>query len=185
MIKKPLIQMIALCAFALTASAQDTNAMKTLIGVFEAQTGVTIVKGFGQVGSVSMGAAVISVRSKETADAGSGHKVYGLGVEIEANPLPKQRILIDDDEIDSLLAGMDYLLKISYDVTSLPSFEASYTTKSGLRVFAYSVRKNGGIQMFLQYGDYPRIALSSTQLSQLYGLIDQASKNLTALKTGK
>lgn len=42
MIKKPLIQMIALCAFALTASAQDTNAMKTLIGVFEAQTVCTI-----------------------------------------------------------------------------------------------------------------------------------------------
>jgi hypothetical protein len=80
---------------------------------------------------------------------------------------------------------MDYLLKITSDVTTLPSFDATYTTKCGLRFSAYSVRKNGGIQMFLQYDDHPRMALTTAQIAQLYALIDQAAKALDALPAGK
>jgi len=41
---------------------------------------------------------------------------------------------VDCDEIDSLLDSINYLNKISCDVTPLASFEASYSTKSGFRV---------------------------------------------------
>jgi hypothetical protein len=47
------------------------------------------------------------------------------------------------------------------------------------------VRKNGGIQLFLQYDDHPRMALTTAQIAQLYALIDQAAKTLDALPPGK
>jgi hypothetical protein len=57
--------------------------------------------------------------------------------------------------------------------------------KGGLQVLANSIRKEGGVQFSLQ-GDYsPRISLSSIQMTQLYGLIGQARKNLDAIKGGK
>ena len=107
-----------------------------------------------------------------------------LAIEIEGNPFPRDRIYIDEDEVDPLLNALKYLIKIKYDVTTLPSFEASFTTKAGLRVMANSIRREGAIQPSLQYGERPKILLSSIQLTQLYGLIDQARKNLASLKAG-
>lgn len=183
--KLHIILVAAFCSLALASPAQDTNALKTGIGVFEARTGAVIIKGFGQIGSLSVGPDVLSVRCKESTDVSTGRKAYGLAIEIAGNPLPRERIFVDYDEIDSLLNGINYLSKITYDVTPLPSFEASYTTKSGLRVVATSVRRQGGIQFFLQYGDEPRILLTSDQMTQLYGLIGQAKDNLTSIKTAK
>ncbi len=175
----------AFCSLALSAPGQDTNALKTDLGVFEAQTGTVIVKGFGQIGSMTVGTDVISVRCKASTDVTTGHKAYGLAIEIAATPQFRQRILVDYDEIGSLLGGLNYLNKITYDVTPLPGFEASYTTRAGLRVAAYSARRQGGIQTFLQYGENPRITLASDQMAQLYGLIEQARNSLDAIQTAK
>ena len=101
------------------------------------------------------------------------------------NNQPKDKIIVDYDELDSLLNGIDYLSKISYDVTPLPGFEAVYATKSGLRLVAYSSRRMGGIQTFLQYGDNPRIPLASDQVAQVRDLISQARTALAALMAPK
>jgi hypothetical protein len=182
--KLHIILLATACSVAFGARAQDTNALKTEIGVFESRTGVVIVKGFGQIGSVVAGSAEISVRVKETTDVNIGRKVYGLGIEIAGNPF-RDRILVDDDEIDSLLNSINYLIKLNYDVTTLPSFEASFSTKACLRVIAFSVRREGAIEYSVQYSDGPRISLTQMQMTQLYGLIAQARKNLDALKTDK
>src|SRR5580693_5868169 len=87
------------CLLAFAASAQDTNALKTEIGLFEAQTGVVIVKGFSQIGSVSTSEAVISVRCKESTNVATGRADYGIAVEIEANQW-RQSALVDYDELD-------------------------------------------------------------------------------------
>lgn len=172
------------CALSFAARAQDTNALKTSIGLFEAQTGVVVIKGFNQVGSVSAGAAVVSVRAKESASVASGHKDYGIAVEIEW-PQGRDRAYVDYDELDSLLDGMDYFGKITFNASPLPSFEAAYTTKSGLRIIAFGSNRQGAIRDFLQYNDGPRIPLTSDQLNQLKNLISQAKISLDSLKTAR
>ena len=172
------------CALAFAARAQDTNALKTSIGLFEAQTGVIIIKGFNQVGSVSTGAAVISVRAKESASLVSGHKDYGIAVDIELAQ-GQDRAYVDYDELDSLQAGIDYLGKITFNATPLPGFEASFTTKSGLRVIAFGSNRQGAIHDFLQYNDGPRIPLTTDQLTQLKNLIDMAKTSLDSLKAAR
>jgi hypothetical protein len=172
----------AVCSLAFAACAQDTNALKTEIGIFESQTGVVIVKGVGQVGSVSTGGTVISVRCKESTSAATGHKDYGIAVEIEVNQW-RRLAIVDYDELDPLLNGMDYLGKITYNVTSLPGFEATFTTKSGLELIAFGNKQQGGIRTFLQYDDGPRIPLASDQWTQLANLIAQAKMSLDSLRT--
>ena len=173
-----------ICSLACVCTAQDTNALKTQIGVFESRTGSVIIKGFGPVGSVVVGAQEVSVRVKETTDISIGQKTYGLVVVIEDGPALQQRIYVDDDEIAPLLNALNYLLKIKYDVTALPGFEASFSTKAGLRVLAHSIRREGAIEHALQYGDQPKIVLTSIQMAQFFSLLEQARKNLDALKAG-
>ena len=177
--------MAAFCALALAAAAQDTNMLKTDIGVFESRTGLVIIKAFNFVGAIPVDAVDISVRYKESTEAATGVKTYGILIAIQGKPLPHERIYVDYDEIDSLLDSINCLIKINSDVTTLPAFEASYTTKSGLRIIANSDRRNGTIRNSIQYGDEPRIILTSIQMTQLYDYIAVAKKNLDALKAGK
>jgi hypothetical protein len=175
----------AACAFAGAATAQDTNLLMTQIGTFEARPGVVMVKGIGPVGSVQLGFGQLSVGCKQTKDISTGEKIHGLVVEVEGNQFAPEAALVDDDEVDSLLKAVNYLAKVNNDVTTLPGFEASYTTKAGLRVIAESVRKDGAVQNYVQFQPYPRIALTPVQMTQFSALIQQGRKNLDALKAGK
>jgi hypothetical protein len=91
-------------------------------------------------------------------------------------------LIVDYDEMDSLVSGIDYLGKISYDATALQSFDAGFTTRSGVRIAAFSTVRQGGIHTYLQFGDAPRISLASDQLAQFENLIAQAKSSLDALK---
>jgi len=173
------------CALTFTAAAQDTNVLKTEIGVFEARTGCVIIKGFEPMGTVNVGAAIIFIGSKESIDISSGKSVYGITVSLGSAPNDRDRTLVDYDELESLLKSIDYLNKIDYDVTTLPSFEATYSTKTGLRLIAHSIRREGTVQCYIQYDDNARIPLSSIQMKQLYELIEKAKKNLDALREAK
>ena len=169
----------AIGSLTFTATAQNTN---TAIGIFEMRTGTTLVKAVGLVGSLKGGSDTINVRMKETTDVSAGQRIYGLAIELAGNTSTQSRILMDDSEIDSLLSGLDYLIKIKYDITTLPSFEASFTTKAGLRLMAHSIRREGTIVDSLEFNDHPTISLSSVQMTQLYDLIAQAQKSLNGLK---
>ncbi|HEY1717865.1 MAG TPA: hypothetical protein VGH42_06170 [Verrucomicrobiae bacterium] len=169
-------------SFAFAASAQDaTNAPKTEIENFELQTGTVIVKGLGDIGSVTTSAGVISVRCKESIDENSGQKEYGLGVALASNQL-HGFLVVDYDELDSLIRGLDTLSKITYDATTMPSFDATFATKSGLLIAAHSVQRQGGIQLFVQFASTPRIPLTSVQFTQFQNLISQAKASLDSAK---
>lgn len=175
--------LIVLCSsLAMTVCAQDTNNLpKTEIENFELQTGTVIVKGFGEIGSITTGAGVVSVRCKESIDENSGQREYGVSVALTSDQL-HGFLVVDYDELDSLIHGLDFLGKITYDVTAMPSFDAKFATKSGLLIAAHSERRQGGIQTFLQFADTPRIPLTSDQFAQFQNLIKQAKASLDALK---
>jgi hypothetical protein len=189
--KSSALLLSAFCSFAGIVVAQDTNSLRTNLGQFEARTGSVIVRGYASVGSIPVGAAEISLRCKETTDVASGQKLYGLSFEIAGgNDFPHDHILVDDEEITPLLDALNYVIKSNYQipndkVTTLTSYEVSYTTKAGLRVMAHSIRKEGNVAYSLQSCDSPRLALSAVQMTQLYNLIEQARKNLDDLKAGK
>jgi hypothetical protein len=137
------------------------------------------------VGSVALDAGTLSLRCKETLDVGTGTKLYGLMFELEDGQNASRRALVDDDEVDSLLNAVDYLMKIKDSVTPLQGYEGIFTTKASLRVIAHSDHKEGGATTYLQFCDSPRVQLSPVQMMQLYNIISQGKKNLDALKSEK
>jgi hypothetical protein len=178
--------LIAAGSLALACHAQETtNVFKTDLETFEAQTGTVVVKGFGEVGTISMSTGTISVRAKESVNASTGSRQTGIAVWFTGNDQAVERLVVDYGELDSLLNGIDCLGKITSDATALPGFEADYSTKSGLQIIAYSSRRQGVILTYLQFCDRPRIPLTSAQLTQLEGLIGQAKTSLDSLRTAK
>jgi hypothetical protein len=172
-------------SLALSAAAQDTNLLKTDIGAFENRPGLIIIKGFNPIGSIQSGPTEIAIRCKESTEAASGAKAYGLLVAVNSNQQLHERIYVDDDEMDPLLGAVSYLSKATSDITKLPAFEAGFTTKSGLRILARSDHRNASVRFFLGYNDEPRIELSPVQMTQLYDLIAEAQKQLISLRAGR
>lgn len=177
-----LLLITACCAFAVAVHAQtSTNVPSTEIENFELQPDAIIVKGFSDIGTISTTAGIVSVRCKQSANATTGRAEYGITVGLASNDTHGY-LVVDYDELDPLLNSLTFFNRITYDVTPMPSFDAAFTTKSGLRIAAHSQRREGGIQAFLQFADSPRIPLSSDQFSQLQNLITQAKSSLDLLK---
>jgi hypothetical protein len=177
-----IIAAAGLCAFAVRA--QITNLPPTEMETFEDQTGTVMVKGTGQIGSLTVDAMTVNVISKESLNVSTGHRQYGMAVEVVANNQRAWKKVVDYDEMDSLLNGVNYLAKIDSKVTELPSFVAGYVTRSGLRVGAFTSQRRGAIQYFLE--DYstnsPRLLITSAQLAQFQDLVEQTRKNLDSLQ---
>jgi hypothetical protein len=163
----------------------DTNAPKTKLEAFEAQTGTVIIKGVAPIGSMFAQAGTASVRSKESKDAGTGRKEYGIAIGLKENNRPEDITIIDYDELDSLLDGIDYIIKINRTVSALPSFSAVYVTKGGFRVAAFSSNNRPGtIQAALQssHTARSRLLLAPDQLAKFQALVQQAKNNLDTLR---
>jgi hypothetical protein len=183
--RKVCIVVIAtICSLAFASRAQDTNALKTKLGLIESQTGEIIVKGFSLMGTVPTGGAVIHVRCKESTSAATGQKFYGVALEIDTDEW-RRLAVVDYDELDGLLAAMDSLSKITFNATPLQGFEATFTTKSSLEFIAFGDKQQGGIKPFLAYDNSPRIPLLPTQWNQLAVLIAQAKTAIDALAASR
>jgi hypothetical protein len=179
----PFILVTICCALPLASRAQVlTNLPPTEIQNFELQNDTVIVKGFGEMGTLAVEGGDISVRCKESDNVMAGSKMYGLAVILESNQ-SRCSCVVDDDELESLIRGLDFLDKISYDVTSMPAFDAEFTTRSGLRIAAHSERREGTIQLYLEFPDTARIPVTPEQFAQFKNLIGQAKKNLDVTKS--
>ena len=168
----------------LAARAQDTNALKTEIENFEAQTNTILVRAYGPAGTVSVSSETVEVFCKESSDVTHGVKMYGAALEVVESQ-PREAAVVDEDELASLVNALDYLAKVNNDVTKLPAFNANYTTKCGLRFAAHSARKQGGMDYYFQMNDGPRIPLTNVQVSQIADLLEQAQKTINGLKQQK
>jgi hypothetical protein len=170
------------------ARAQDTNPPLTKIEIFENRTGTVIVRGSVLIDTMSAQMGTISVRAKESVEPGSGRKEYGIAVELRENGRPEDTTMVDYDELDSFLNGIDYISKANHSMTSLPDYDVGYTTTGWLRLVIYtSVKRPGTTQIALQsrHTYFNRILLSSDQLATFQNLIQQAKSKLDNLRAGK
>lgn len=181
-----ILTILCLCAaLPLVSRGQScTNPPPTEIQNFEMQPDAVIVKGVGQIGSISTEYGTLVVRCKESDNVTTGQKQYAIAIAIESGQ-SKMLLFVDYDELDALIHGLDYLSKVTYDITTMPAFDAIITTRSGFRAGASSERRQGSIQLFLQFDTSSptyRVPLSPDQFAQFQSLISQAK---TALDTAR
>jgi len=175
-------------AWAGNLRAQDTNAPRTNLEAFEAQTGTVIVKGSALIGTIQGQTGTVSVRCKESRAPGSGRKEHGITVELKEGNHAVDVTTMDYEELDTFLNGLDSLGKASHAVTSLPDFDVLYTTGGGLRVDVYtSNKRSGAVQVAVQSSriNRARVLLTADQLARFENLVQQAKSKLDLLRENK
>lgn len=172
------------------AQSTETNqeqrpVLATKIEAFSAKTGVVMIKGFSTIGRIQ-GQGTVNIDAREYRDASSPKTgVYGIRIEVkESGRLQREnKSFIDQDEIDSMISGIDYIAKISKSVTLLKDFEAEYRTKDDFSITVYS-DSNGTLSLAVGSG---RIGKSSAflklgDLDQLKSLILEAKRTIEGAK---
>jgi hypothetical protein len=173
------------------AHAQETNCCllvpATKLEAFDTNTDTVIIKATAPIGTVQAHGGEVSVRCREITDAGTGRRESGVVVDIALSGVGETGMLIDYDELDSLLDGLEYLGKLDWSVTPLPDFQAAYTTKGGFRADARGSRRTGNIEFDVRNTrvDLARLPLSRDQLGQMRSLVEQAKSKLDSLHKTK
>jgi hypothetical protein len=188
--RSPTILSLALLVFPATACAQagaepKEEAPKTKLEAFQARTGLVIIRGFEQVGTLSgQYGSSVEVEAKEFADATTGKKEYGITVEVKGSKDREHTSYIDYDEIESLLRGIDYIAKIDKNVTKLSNFQADYRTKGELKISTFN-NSSSEVMFAVEGGDiYSATAFFQIgDLPQLRNTIATAKQRLDAVRT--
>lgn len=175
----------------LAQDAQPTSSTaaspSTKLETFQAKTGAVIIRGFADVGTLrgSFGGSV-SVSSREIIDAGNRNRIFGVLIEVkEGGRIEREdRSYVDYDEISSLIEGIDYIAKVTSEVTKLSSFEASYRTKGDLQITTFSGKRNEGVSAAISSGRIGRasVFIKLEDLAEFKRLVTEAKAKLDAIK---
>lgn len=188
---RPLL-LATLIAIPLFASAQEqSDATKappaTKLEAFSARTGIVLIKGYSALGTVN-GMGRVSIDVREFRDASNPKTAqYGVAFEVkESGRLERENTsYIDEDEIDSLIRGLDYISKIERNVTTFGNFEAHYRTKGDLALIVFSGR-SGEISFAVSSGRIGRTSayLKLADAEQIRSLLSEAKKAIASAKVG-
>jgi len=187
MSKTILVALIGWFALTVVCPAQTfiTNVMlqppATTLEAMESTVGKVVFKSRTEIGTISTAAGTVTIYFKEDSVVGENGKAHGLAVAINGNDADT-RTLVDYDELESLMGALDYLSRLDWSITPMSNFDASYTTKAGLRVDAFGNRRSGRISFSLRSSQTTRISLASEHLVQLRSLLDQAKRKLDELR---
>jgi len=173
------------------AQAQETNAYlpfpATKLEAFETNVDTVIIKATAPIGSVPAHGGELGVRCREITDVGTGRRESGIIVDLNFGAELGDTLLIDYDELGSLLDGLEYLGSLDWSITPLPSFDAVYTTKGGFRAAAFGSRRTGNIEFAvrsIRVRTVP-LVLSRDQLGQVRSLVQQGKAKLDSLRKAK
>lgn len=159
----------------------------TKLEAFSARTGIVLVKGFTNLGTVN-GMGRVSIDVREFRDASNPKSAqYGVAFEVkESGILERENTsYIDEDEIDSLIRGLDYISKIDRSVTTFGNFEAQYRTKGDLSLVVFS-GSGGEISLAVSSGRIGRTRafLKLADIEQIRTLLGEAKKAIASAKAG-
>jgi len=158
----------------------------TKLESFETNISSVIIKATTDLGSISANTGVVLVRCREITDTTSGQKEHGIALDITQKGQPRDKLLIDYDEIAPLLNAISYLNKVDVSITPLNAFDAEYTTRGGFRIAALGNRRTGVVQFAVRdvRTNMAPVIFSRQDLLQFGSLVGQAKTQLDSLSSG-
>jgi hypothetical protein len=173
-------------AFAREQTEPQGKTPATKLEQFAARTGVVFVKGFTTVGSLKGLGGEVSVDVLEFRDARNRRStVYGVLFTVTENGRFERydTSFVDEDEIDSLIAGLDYISKIDRSITTFQNFEAGYATKDDLSFVVFSDSR-GGVRLVVKSGRIAgrRVILELAAIDKIRALLVEAKKAIESAK---
>ncbi len=172
------------------AQGQPPEAAKsppaTKLEAFSARTGVVLIKGYSNLTNIQGMGGRVSIDVREFRDASNPKSAqYGVAFSIkETSRLERENVsFVDEDEIDSLIRGLEYISKIDRSVTGLSNFEAVYATRGDLSLTVFNSSR-GEINFAVSSGRVGRTTafLKLTDADQLRNSLGEAKKVIAAAK---
>lgn len=181
----PSVAILWLLTLPFSSHAHDTNDVpRTRLEAFEATTGRVLIKGTEELGSITTKNGHITVKVHEYRDVPSNQRQFGIAVVVRQNELTEDTSTVDEDELESLIAGIDYVSKADPSISSLNHFEAYYASRAGLRVASYSSRRTSGVEASVTSHRHLRSKtwLNMSQFAQFKNLVEQAQTKIEAIR---
>ena len=185
----PLLLLFAVaCAAQAPQPSPTPEEFQTRLESLMTEVGTVIVKGYTRVGSMNGSRGVAYFTAWEVTDARTGRREQGVGVEITdttatSRPDFDERAYIDYDELEPLLQGIDYMMKLNDKVTKLARYEAQYRTRGGLVLVSFNT-PSGYVTAISTYGGRrPRFVLRPTGLAEFRNLLESAKDALDTPRT--
>lgn len=150
------IRLGSLILFTCVVVAGKTQAQEeaaTKLEQFTSKVGAVYIKGFSPVGEVSNAYGTVEVEVREIKNASQTNtSVKGILITTTENSRGStpSRSFIDADEIDGLVAGIDYLAKVDKSVTKHATFEAEYATKGGFSIVVFNSSVDGSLRFVVK-----------------------------------
>tara|TARA_Y100000768_G_scaffold69931_1_gene49224 strand:- start:1200 stop:1721 length:522 start_codon:yes stop_codon:yes gene_type:complete len=171
---KRIILLSTLLIFTIVLSAQE----KTEIEKFSAATGTVIILGYTDKGKLETDPSYpkegISFQTRVIGTPSKPNATKGIKISICDFRGNCQNSFIDDNEIDDLISGLEYISKTTPDVTTQENFEVSYTTLGGFKATVYK-KSDGGLGL----------AIKSTGSTQLFVSLDTATALIENLENAR
>ena len=131
-------------AFPDTSSASEGVAVvvtppapATKLEEIQRRVGHLLVRGYTDVAGLrGDDGTAVRVLIVELTDATANQKALGLAIEVRPPTRSERTVLsfVDEDEIDSLMNGLDAMAKIDHGTTSLMNYEARFRTRGMLEL---------------------------------------------------
>jgi hypothetical protein len=182
------VVLVSLVPGVLYAQNPETNIYpKSRLELAEERTGVVLVRGTENVGSVAGNRGEVLVQVRETKDMTSSQRDYGVIITVFQGEGAANATYVDYDELPTLIQNLDYVSKANWTLTSLGHFDASYTTRAGLRVVTYSSTRSGLIEgaVVSQRLVRSRASLTTAQLDLLRNTLEVAKTKIDELQKVK
>jgi hypothetical protein len=170
------------------ARAEETNIYpKSRLELSEERSGVVLIRGTDHIGSVPGRRGEVIVQVRETKDMTLNQREYAVIVTVAQADGTANATYVDHDELSALIQNLDYLGRVDWSFTSLGHFDASYTTRAGLRVATYSSTRSGLIEGAVVSQRLPRsrAALTTAQLELFRNTLEVAQKKIEELQKVK
>lgn len=143
-------------------SASPTPTTRTKFESFKLRYGTVTVRGSSIVGSPIKGiGGTLTTQAVQLSDVSTKETAEGLVFTLKQNVgyLRNEGVsVIDYDEVDSLLQGLDYVAKVNAGVTPLDHFEAVYHSRGGFQIGVYNDDK-GKISAGFMSGDISPVTI--------------------------
>ncbi|HEY0548523.1 MAG TPA: hypothetical protein VGF13_02915 [Verrucomicrobiae bacterium] len=185
-----LFVVVGIVIFLLTGvgRAQETNSYpKSNLEIFEATTGVVLIRGTDEAGVVPGRTGSITLKCRETREAATNRREFGVAVIVAQGEDYEDTTVVDYDELDALIRSLDYISKVDWAISSMGHFEAGYTTRSGLKLASYSSRRSGTIEAYALSNRLlrSRVQLTMAQLTQVRTFLEQAKAKIEVIQKEK
>jgi hypothetical protein len=164
---------------------QEPIEPKTKLGQFGSQAGVVVIRGFSTIGSLKgLYGTVVEVECKEFSSPATGKREYGITIEVKETGTRENEnsSFVDYDEIDALIAGIDYIAKVDKTATKLDSFQADYRTKDDLQISTFSNNNEIKVAVSSGYIGKTTAYFGIAEISKLRDLVTAAKAKLDLIR---